>query len=114
MLGASAVQVGTANFVKPWTAEEILSGIESAPVHVTGSGRTDAGVHALAQVAAFDLAQRRQAGARAAADEGGGQLVVVSLAGDLFDVWVILASGKQYPVIPPSKLIIEPGVTVFP
>ncbi|MGJ5819481.1 tRNA pseudouridine(38-40) synthase TruA [Paludibaculum fermentans] len=35
--------------------EQILTGIESAPVHVHGSGRTDAGVHALAQVAAFDL-----------------------------------------------------------
>ena len=30
--------------------------IEGAPVHVAGSGRTDAGVHALAQVAAFSLA----------------------------------------------------------
>lgn len=37
------------------TLEEILSGIEGAPVHVAGSGRTDAGVHALAQVAAFSL-----------------------------------------------------------
>src|ERR1700760_4356361 len=37
------------------TLEEILSGIESARVHVAGSGRTDAGVHALAQVAAFSL-----------------------------------------------------------
>jgi len=36
--------------------EEILSGIEGAPVHVAGSGRTDAGVHALEQVAAFNLA----------------------------------------------------------
>ncbi|WP_321470385.1 tRNA pseudouridine(38-40) synthase TruA [uncultured Paludibaculum sp.] len=35
--------------------EQILTGIESAPVQVHGSGRTDAGVHALAQVAAFDL-----------------------------------------------------------
>jgi tRNA pseudouridine38-40 synthase len=35
--------------------ESVLSGIEGEPVHVTGSGRTDAGVHALAQVAAFDL-----------------------------------------------------------
>jgi tRNA pseudouridine38-40 synthase len=35
--------------------EEILSGIEGRPVHVAGSGRTDAGVHALAQVAAFTL-----------------------------------------------------------
>jgi tRNA pseudouridine38-40 synthase len=37
------------------TLEEILSGIESRPVPVAGSGRTDAGVHALAQVAAFNL-----------------------------------------------------------
>jgi len=36
--------------------EEILSGMEGAPVHVAGSGRTDAGVHALNQVAAFSLA----------------------------------------------------------
>jgi tRNA pseudouridine38-40 synthase len=35
--------------------EEILGGIEGAPVQVHGSGRTDAGVHALAQVAAFSL-----------------------------------------------------------
>ena len=37
------------------TLEEIISGIEGKPVHVEGSGRTDAGVHALAQVAAFHL-----------------------------------------------------------
>ncbi len=35
--------------------EDILAGIDGAPVHVAGSGRTDAGVHALAQVAAFTL-----------------------------------------------------------
>ncbi len=35
--------------------ETILSEIESRPVKVAGSGRTDAGVHALAQVAAFSL-----------------------------------------------------------
>ncbi len=35
--------------------ETALAEIEGAPVHVTGSGRTDAGVHALAQVAAFSL-----------------------------------------------------------
>ncbi len=35
--------------------EQILSGMEGSPVHVAGSGRTDAGVHALAQVAAFSL-----------------------------------------------------------
>jgi tRNA pseudouridine38-40 synthase len=35
--------------------EEILSGIEGCRVSVAGSGRTDAGVHALAQVAAFSL-----------------------------------------------------------
>lgn len=33
----------------------VLSEIEGKPVHVAGSGRTDAGVHALAQVAAFSL-----------------------------------------------------------
>ncbi len=35
--------------------ETVLGEIEGAPVRVEGSGRTDAGVHALAQVAAFDL-----------------------------------------------------------
>jgi tRNA pseudouridine38-40 synthase len=35
--------------------EEIVAGIESKPVRVEASGRTDAGVHALAQVAAFTL-----------------------------------------------------------
>ncbi|PWU04765.1 MAG: tRNA pseudouridine(38-40) synthase TruA [Terriglobia bacterium] len=35
--------------------EEIVSGIEGKSVHVAGSGRTDAGVHATAQVAAFTL-----------------------------------------------------------
>jgi tRNA pseudouridine38-40 synthase len=35
--------------------EAVLAEIEGAPVHVEGSGRTDAGVHALAQVAAFHL-----------------------------------------------------------
>jgi tRNA pseudouridine38-40 synthase len=37
------------------TLEEILGGIEGRTVQVAGSGRTDAGVHALAQVAAFNL-----------------------------------------------------------
>ncbi len=36
--------------------EEIIGGMEGKPVHVAGSGRTDAGVHALAQVAAFTIA----------------------------------------------------------
>ena len=35
--------------------ETVLGEIEGAPVKVAGSGRTDAGVHALAQVAAFTL-----------------------------------------------------------
>ena len=38
------------------TLERVVSEIEGAPVRVEGSGRTDAGVHALAQVAAFSLA----------------------------------------------------------
>lgn len=37
------------------TLESVLAEIEGAPVQVTGSGRTDAGVHALAQAAAFSL-----------------------------------------------------------
>ncbi len=35
--------------------EKVLSEIEGQPVPVAGSGRTDAGVHALAQVAAFTI-----------------------------------------------------------
>jgi tRNA pseudouridine38-40 synthase len=35
--------------------QEVLAQIEGSPVLVHGSGRTDAGVHAVAQVAAFDL-----------------------------------------------------------
>jgi tRNA pseudouridine38-40 synthase len=38
------------------TIESVVTEIEGARVHVHASGRTDAGVHALAQVAAFDLA----------------------------------------------------------
>ncbi|MDQ6707090.1 MAG: tRNA pseudouridine(38-40) synthase TruA [Acidobacteriota bacterium] len=37
------------------TLEEILRGIEGRPVQVAGSGRTDAGVHALGQVGAVSL-----------------------------------------------------------
>lgn len=37
------------------TLEDILLGIEKKPVHVAGSGRTDAGVHALAQIGAITL-----------------------------------------------------------
>jgi len=37
------------------TLEEVISAMEGKPVQVAGSGRTDAGVHALAQVAAFSL-----------------------------------------------------------
>ena len=37
------------------TVEEIVSGIEGSFVRVEASGRTDAGVHALAQMAAFTL-----------------------------------------------------------
>jgi tRNA pseudouridine38-40 synthase len=36
--------------------EQVMESIEGRPVTVTGSGRTDAGVHALAQVAAFSIA----------------------------------------------------------
>jgi tRNA pseudouridine38-40 synthase len=37
------------------TLEHIISGIEGRPVSVEGSGRTDAGVHALAQIACVTL-----------------------------------------------------------
>jgi len=37
------------------TLEAVVAEIEGRPVHVAGSGRTDAGVHALAQEAAFTL-----------------------------------------------------------
>lgn len=37
--------------------EEVLTGLNRAPVRVFGSGRTDAGVHARGQVIHFDLAQ---------------------------------------------------------
>ena len=37
------------------TLEQVISEIEGKPVQVAGSGRTDAGVHALAQVAAFTI-----------------------------------------------------------
>lgn len=37
------------------TIENVLEQIEGRRVHVTASGRTDAGVHALAQVAAFSI-----------------------------------------------------------
>lgn len=37
------------------TLEQVIESIEGAPVHVSASGRTDAGVHALAQVAAVSL-----------------------------------------------------------
>lgn len=37
------------------TLEEVIRSIEERPVHVSGSGRTDAGVHAFSQVAAVSL-----------------------------------------------------------
>jgi tRNA pseudouridine38-40 synthase len=37
------------------TLEQVIEQIEGRPVHVAGSGRTDAGVHAMAQVAAFSI-----------------------------------------------------------
>jgi len=40
------------------TLEEVIGNVEGAPVHVEASGRTDAGVHALAQIAAVTLGNR--------------------------------------------------------
>src|SRR5438067_9391959 len=37
------------------TLEQVFAEIEGRPVHVAGSGRTDAGVHALCQTAAVSL-----------------------------------------------------------
>ena len=48
------VQPGVATIQR--VLEDVLAEIEGDVVHVDGSGRTDAGVHALAQVAAFRLA----------------------------------------------------------
>ena len=39
--------------------EAVLAAIEGAPVHVAGAGRTDAGVHAAAQVASIRLSRDR-------------------------------------------------------
>jgi tRNA pseudouridine38-40 synthase len=47
------VQPGLATIQR--VLETVLGEIEGAPVKVSGSGRTDAGVHALAQVAAFTV-----------------------------------------------------------
>lgn len=47
------VQPGTVTIQR--ALQEILSGIDEQPVLVAGSGRTDAGVHARGQVAAFTL-----------------------------------------------------------
>jgi tRNA pseudouridine38-40 synthase len=40
------------------TLESVAAEIEGKPVHVAGSGRTDAGAHALGQVAAFSIENR--------------------------------------------------------
>src|SRR5260221_6721634 len=41
--------------------EGALADLDQRPVGVTGAGRTDAGVHALGQVAGFSLARRIEA-----------------------------------------------------
>jgi tRNA pseudouridine38-40 synthase len=48
------VQPGMATIQR--SLQEVLTEIEGSPVTIAGSGRTDAGVHALAQVAAFSIA----------------------------------------------------------
>ena len=37
----------------------------------------------------------------------------LTLKDDVFDVWVILASGKRYPVVQPSVFTVQPGVTLL-
>jgi hypothetical protein len=32
----------------------------------------------------------------------------------LFDVWVVLANGKRYPVVKPSVFKVEPGISFIP
>ena len=32
----------------------------------------------------------------------------------VFDVWVVLASGKRYPVVPPTVFEVTAGVTLLP
>ena len=43
------------------TIEEVLSKVYDSPITITGSGRTDAGVHALGMVAHFDLKKAQDA-----------------------------------------------------
>lgn len=42
-----------------------------------------------------------------------GDTQTLALKDYVFDVWVVLASGKRYPVVQPSVFTVQPGVTLL-